>query len=169
MEVLGTRRVVKIGVTALLYTLIAVAMAAFPYEDIMFRLSDMLLILCLFSKDAIPALKMGCFAANVFGPFTPIDVIIGTGATFLVSFVIYKQRKHIGVPGAALIAALLYMVAFFAMRDLNGEREELFKKAMIFAAIEFAIVFVPGSVLKYHIMRVKSLKIFLADKEAPKD
>ena len=171
MEAIGTRRVVKIGVTAVLYTLIAVIMSAFPYEDIRFRLSDMLLILCLFTKDAVPALTMGCFAANVFGPFTAIDVILGTSATFLVALLIYKMRARIGVITAGLIASGVYMAAVCAMMDLNNEGGDILKKAFIFALIEFLIVVIPGSVLKFHITRLKRLKNFLSDaeKEAPKD
>ena len=54
---------------------------------VQYRLSEALMVLCLFTPAAIPGLTLGCFAANfLFMSALPVDMIFGSLATLLAAF-----------------------------------------------------------------------------------
>lgn len=61
---------------------------------IQFRLSEALTVLSLFTPAAIPGLTVGCFIANftAMGAL-PMDIVLGSFASFLACFFMYKLRK----------------------------------------------------------------------------
>ncbi len=57
------------------------------------RLAESLCILCLFTPSAIWGLTVGCFASNLMTVgVLPLDIILGTTATFLAAFCAYRLR-----------------------------------------------------------------------------
>lgn len=57
------------------------------------RLAESLCILCLFTPSAIWGLTVGCFASNLMTVgVLPLDIILGTTATFLAAFFAYRLR-----------------------------------------------------------------------------
>lgn len=93
MEYFNSRRVTRIGVAAALYFVLTVAPYTLSYNDLQFRLSEALMLLCFFNKDYIIAMSMGCFIANLFSPM-PIDILFGTVATVAAAIPIYLLRKR---------------------------------------------------------------------------
>ena len=60
---------------------------------IQFRVSEALVLLCVFSPAAIPGVTVGCFIANLVSVGTlPVDMIFGTFASFLAATFAYKFR-----------------------------------------------------------------------------
>ena len=163
MEMLGTRRVVRIGTIALLYALLTLILTPISFGTLQFRISEMLMILCLYSKDSIPALTMGCFAANVFGPYGAPDVILGTLATFISGLLIYKLRKHIGVAGAAAITAVVNAPIVALALMIIGNDGKFVENAGMIAAGELISVMIAGAILRFHIMRIIRVKRFFID------
>jgi len=65
------------------YVVLTYATSAISFGAIQVRISEALVLLCFFRKDYIYGLTLGCFIANLFSPFLPWDLILGTAATFL--------------------------------------------------------------------------------------
>ena len=102
-----TRRMAKIGLVAALYAVITLVLGFISYGPIQFRIAEIMTLLPLLGKEYIIALTLGCFLANVIGPYGIPDIVFGTLATFISVYLVYltgkimKNRK-----GYILIASL---------------------------------------------------------------
>ena len=124
-------RVAVGAVIAALYVALTYAQEAiFPNSTSMavqFRLSEALTMLCIFTPSAIPGLTLGCLLANVVSMGAlPVDMIMGTFASFLACLCIYKTR-NITIKGVPLVSALMPAI-------LNG----------IIIGLEIEIFFIEG-------------------------
>ena len=64
-------------------------------------------LLPLFGKEYILSLTIGCFLANVIGPYGVPDIILGTLATFISVYLVYLTGKYMkGKKGCLIIASL---------------------------------------------------------------
>lgn len=89
-----TKKITRLAIIAGLYAVLTIVFSFISYGEIQVRLSEMLIILCFFSKDYILSLTFGCLIANVFSPFGIVDCIFGTLATFLSAIFIYISRRY---------------------------------------------------------------------------
>ena len=89
-----TKKITRLAIIAGLYAALTIVFSFISYGEIQVRLSEMLIILCFFSKDYILSLTSGCLIANVFSPFGIVDCIFGTLATFLSAIFIYISRRY---------------------------------------------------------------------------
>lgn len=89
-----TKKITRLAIIAGLYAALTIVFSFISYGEIQVRLSEMLIILCFFSKDYILSLTFGCLIANVFSPFGIADCIFGTLATFLSAIFIYISRRY---------------------------------------------------------------------------
>ena len=103
------------GVIAALYVALTYAQEAiFPGTATMavqFRLSEALTVLSLFTPAAIPGLTVGCFIANFTSVGAlPMDVVLGTLASFLACLSMYKLRKVCfkGIPILSLLMPAIF-------------------------------------------------------------
>ena len=61
---------------------------------VQFRMSEALMMLCTFSPTAIYGLTLGCALSNIINVSAlPLDVILGSFATFLAAVCMYKTRN----------------------------------------------------------------------------
>ncbi len=102
MESISTRRIAKSGVIAALYVALTLSLSFLSYGNIQFRVAEALMLLCLFSKDYVFALTVGCFAANIFSTVGLIDTVVGTSATLLAGVCIYLLRNKLNYVTASL-------------------------------------------------------------------
>ena len=66
---------------------------AISYGPIQFRISEALMLTCLFSPAGVGGVVAGCFIANLFSPFVnPLDICFGTLATLLAALTTYFMR-----------------------------------------------------------------------------
>lgn len=87
------KQIAIVGLIAALYAVITLALGFISYGQIQFRISEILMFLPLFGKEYIIALTLGCFLANVVGPFGVPDIIFGTLATLISSILVYYTPK----------------------------------------------------------------------------
>ncbi len=87
------RFLVEGSIVAAAYAALTLAIYPLSYGAVQFRFSEALTILPVFTPAAIPGLTIGCFIANITGPYSWIDAIFGTLATFLASLCTYYARK----------------------------------------------------------------------------
>ena len=89
----SVRNLCVCAIVAALYAAITVLTAPFSYGFIQFRLSEALVILCVFSTRLGVGITMGCLLANLFSPVTALDVVVGTFATALACFLTGKCKR----------------------------------------------------------------------------
>lgn len=99
------------AIIAALYVALTYAQALiFPGSTSMavqFRISEMMTLLAVFTPAAIPGLTIGCAIANLVAlGALPLDVFIGSFATFLATVFMYKCR-NICFKGLPLLACLM--------------------------------------------------------------
>lgn len=110
MESFSTRRITRSGLTAAIYVVLTVGLSSLSYGSVQFRVAEAMMLLCLFSKDHIYSLTVGCFIANIFSSVGAVDTIVGTSATLFAALCIYLLRDHLN-----LVTASLFPVVFNAV------------------------------------------------------
>ncbi|MBR4554721.1 MAG: QueT transporter family protein [Ruminococcus sp.] len=110
MEFFSSRRLTRIGVSAALYVVATLLCAPLAYEAVQFRVSEMLMLLCFYSKDYILSMTIGCFIANLFSSLGMADMLFGTSATLIAAVLIYAFRNRTN-----LFVASLFPVAANAL------------------------------------------------------
>ncbi len=121
------RLVLSAVIAALYVALTLVQEMIFPTSASMavqFRVSEALTVLSLFTPAAIPGLTVGCFVANfsVLGAL-PTDIILGSLASFLACFFMYRL-KDMTVKGFPFLP--LFMPALFNGVIIGAEIEIFF-------------------------------------------
>ena len=99
------------AVIAALYVVLTYAQEMiFPNSTSMavqFRLSEAMMILCVFTPYAIPGLTVGCILTNLITVgVLPTDIILGSLATLFAGLCMYKTRR-ITFKGLPILAALM--------------------------------------------------------------
>lgn len=89
-----TKLIARAGVVGALYAVLTIVLAPISYGQIQFRVAEALTILPLVFPETSIGLSVGCFVANIFGN-GPLDMILGTAATMLASFLTCFIGKHI--------------------------------------------------------------------------
>lgn len=78
---------------------------------VQFRVSEALTVLALFTPAAIPGLTVGCAIANLlFMGALPLDVVLGSFATFLAALCMYRLKDVTfrDIPFAALLMPAVF-------------------------------------------------------------
>ena len=78
---------------------------------VQFRVAESLTVLALFTPAAIPGLTIGCALSNlIFMGALPLDVVLGSLATFLAAVCMYKLRDVAvkNIPVAALLMPAIF-------------------------------------------------------------
>lgn len=102
-----TQKIVTMGVVAALYAALTLALSAISFGPIQFRIAEVMTLLPLLGKEYIVALTIGCFLANVIGPYGVPDIIFGTLATLISVYLVYATGKAMkDKKGYVLIASL---------------------------------------------------------------
>lgn len=81
------------------------------FMAVQFRLSELLVVLALFTPAAIPGLTIGCALANLVAmQAMPLDVVLGSFATLLATVCIYKLRnvRLFNLPFLALLMPAVF-------------------------------------------------------------
>lgn len=116
-----TNKMVKVSVVAAIYIVSTIALGKLSYwGPIGFRISEMLNFLAFIDPFYIISLTIGCAVANFYS-FSIVDVFVGSFATLLATYAMWKTRSMAvsivwPVLGSAFIAAelhVLYKVPFF--------------------------------------------------------
>ena len=95
MEIFNSRRLTNIGVVAAIYVVATLLCAPLAYNAVQFRVSEMLMLLCVFNKDYIISMTLGCMIANFFSSLGMIDLAFGTAATLIAAVLMYLLRNKL--------------------------------------------------------------------------
>ena len=104
---LTARRIAEIGIVAAVYAVITYACAPLAYGMVQFRISEILVLLCLFKFDYCISMVIGCIAANIISSLGAVDMVFGSFATLLAVLCIYAVGKTAlkGLPRYLLASA----------------------------------------------------------------
>lgn len=141
-------KIAKVGLIAALYTVVTLALGFISYSQIQFRISEMLMFLALFGKEYIIALTLGCFLANVLGPFGVPDIIFGTLATLISGILVYYTPRLLKNNKYTLFIASLWPTIINAL-IIGWELYKFFGVPFALAAVqvgfgEFVVITIVG-------------------------
>ena len=131
-----TKKITRIGVVAALYATITLVLGSISYVQIQFRISEVMTLLPLFGKEYILSLTIGCFLANVIGPYGVPDIILGTLATFISVYLVYLTGKYMKGKKGYLIIASLWPTIVNAIIIGGGMLHGLFKLPLILSILQ---------------------------------
>lgn len=163
-----TRFIVKTAAVAALYTVFTLGLGFMSYGNIQFRVSEIMTLLAFFDPIYIVGLTLGCFLANLLGPYGLQDALIGTPATLMSVIAIAITGKMTRQSKIGLFIASLWPTLFNALiigyllhKMLNIP---LFITAAEIAIGEFAVITLVGVPIflillnKYKTLLVKFFK-----------
>jgi len=113
------RDLARAAIIAAIYAILTIALAPISSGLIQCRVSEALCVLPYFTFSAVPGLFIGCLLANLLTGAPIYDVIFGSLATLLASYITYFLRKRVSkylsplpsvVVNALVVGALLTYV-----------------------------------------------------------
>ncbi len=117
MSTFTIKDILRQSMVAAIYVVLVLIFAFLSYDDIQFRIAEVMLILVFFDKKSVLGLLTGTFIANLAGPFGLIDAVVGTSATALalILMMLFRKRKSLAIlmPGLAnglIIGLMLHLL-----------------------------------------------------------
>ncbi len=149
--------ITRTALIAAAYAALTYAFAGLSYEQLQFRISEVLVLFAFIEPRYGPGLLLGCVLANLASPLGLIDIAAGSFATFLALLFIGQVRRVFGLNKKALVIASLGPVITNALL-VGAELSYVFKtpfllNAFYLGAGEFAVVTLIGTVVVNSIMK----------------
>ena len=91
------------AIVCALYVIMVFALGFMSYNSLQIRLAEILILLVLINKKYTIGVSLGCFIANLIGPFGLIDAVIGGTATLLSCIFVYKFKKEELYPSLTIL------------------------------------------------------------------
>lgn len=125
------QRLARIGIIAALYAALTLATLLFlgglSWGPVQFRISEAVVVIALFTADAIPGLTLGCIIANLAnmvisgtGALGLLDVFFGSLATALGAWFTWKNRKNVPIALLGPVLANAVIVSAYLPILLQG-------------------------------------------------
>jgi uncharacterized membrane protein len=150
------RNIVYAAVIAALYVVLTnlqnILLPGSATWAIQFRASEALCVLALFTPAAIPGLTVGCFLFNVnYSQALPLDILVGSLATFLACGAMYLTRnvKIKGLPALAMVMPALFNAVLVGWELSVYIGGGFWLNAVYVAIGEAAVLLTLGSALYY--------------------
>lgn len=105
---INTKKLVTTALVASIYATLTLALGAISYGPVQFRISEIMVLLPFIKKDYIWGLTIGCFLANIIGPYGVPDIIFGTIATFFSVYAVYLTSTIMNGKKFALLVASVW-------------------------------------------------------------
>lgn len=162
----------KAALTGALYAVLTLLSAVFglAYSGVQFRFSEALCVLPVFSSAAIPGLAVGCIIANIFSSVTPLDMIIGSLATFLAALLTRKCRSITfkGIPVLSMLFPVIFNGVFIGFEIALVSGQDAFFSVFALQGLsvalgEAAVIFILGTLLILLIRKNDRLRKFISD------
>ncbi|MGI5822513.1 MAG: QueT transporter family protein [Dethiobacteria bacterium] len=111
------RQIARTGAIAGLYLALTFLFSGISFGPLQVRIAEALTLLPILFPEAVPALFLGCFLANLLGPYGAVDIVFGSLTTLLAALLTYRFRRlPLGWLSPIVCNALgvsLYLYAFF--------------------------------------------------------
>jgi uncharacterized membrane protein len=157
------KKVTKTAIIASLYATLTLSLSFMSYATVQFRLSEIMILLAFINKEYILGLTIGCFFANLIGPFGVVDILFGTTATLMSAYLVYATSKVLNKSKLSLIIASFFPTVINSILiglELNIFFKVPLKLAMLNVAIgEFVVITIIG--VPFFIIMTRKYKKFL--------
>lgn len=90
---INIKKLVKIALTAAIYSVATIAIAPLSYGAVQLRFSEVMTLLAFIDPIYIPGLVLGCAISNLYSPLGIVDVIVGTSATLIAVYMVNKTKN----------------------------------------------------------------------------
>ena len=118
---MNSKEISLISIFAALYTIGVVFLAPFSFLPVQIRIADSLLPLSIiFGIPAIIGLSLGTIVANMYGGLGFIDIIGGTFANLIATFVAWKLCKNNVIVSGISIIVGVYIAYLFNLPIIIG-------------------------------------------------
>lgn len=161
MEKNNVQFITRTALIAAAYAALTYAFAFMSYNDIQFRVSEILVLFAFIEPRYGLGLVLGCVLANVASPLGVIDIVVGSFATLFAIMFIVTVRKILGYNKKSLVISSLGPVLSNALL-IGLQLTYLFKTPFVWNAFyvavgEFVVVTLVGTVVISQIMKNNSL------------
>lgn len=155
----------RTALTAAAYAALTYTFAWMSYEQLQFRVAEILVLFVFIEPKYSLGLILGCILANLASPLGIIDVIVGSFATFLAVVFIAIVRRIMGYNKKSLVVASFGPVianAIFVGLELTNLFHTAFIMNALYVAIgEFITVTIAGTAVVGSIMKNQNLTVML--------
>ncbi|WP_326908450.1 QueT transporter family protein [Sedimentibacter sp. MB31-C6] len=149
--------ITRTALIAALYAALTYAFAWLGYEQVQFRVSEILVLFAFIEPKYGLGLILGCVLANLPSPLGLIDIVVGSFATLMAIMFIVSVRKLLGYNKKALIIASLGPVisnAILVGLELTYVFNTPFLWNAFYVAVgELVVVTIMGTVIVNSIMK----------------
>ncbi len=144
-----TNFLVRTAIVAAIYVVVTFAFYFLSYEAIQFRVSEVMVLLALIDPLYIPGLVIGCFMANLLGPFGLIDAVFGSLASLVSLLMIVQTKRWLGNGLRTLVISSLWPAIFsfiiaFEITVVFGAPESFLFWMVMVAVGEFVVITLAG-------------------------
>ena len=136
------KKLVYGGVIAALYVVLTLAFRPISFSAIQFRISELLVILPVFTPAAIPGVFVGCLLANWLGGAAILDIIFGSIATLIGAYGTYLLRKK------GYLSSLPAIIIPFVLRYAYGSTDIIPFMMLTVGIGEIIAVGILGNILR---------------------
>jgi uncharacterized membrane protein len=155
------RFITRTALIAAAYAALTYVFAFMSYNEIQFRISEVLVLFAFIEPRYGLGLILGCVLANIASPLGVIDIVVGSFATLVAVLFIIAVRRTFGYNKKALYIASLGPVISNAVL-VGLELTYLFNTPFLLNAAyvaigEFVVVTIVGTVVVNSIMKNNSL------------
>ncbi len=161
MEKNNVQFITRTALIAAAYAALTYAFAWMSYEQLQFRVAEVLVLFAFIEPKYGIGLVLGCVLANIASPLGVIDIVVGSFATFIAIMFIVTVRKTLGYNKKSLMVASLGPVISNALL-VGFELTYLFNTPFLWNAFyvgigEFVVVTLAGTVFISEIMKKSGL------------
>ena len=117
----STKKIVVTALVAAVYATLTLSLGFISYGPIQFRIAEVMILLAFIRKEYILGLTLGCFLANVIGPYGVPDIVFGTPATLMSAILVYltsKMQKKWSLLIASLWPTIINAIIIGAMLNI---------------------------------------------------
>lgn len=149
------RNLVYGGLIAALYVVLTLAFRPISFSAIQFRISELLVILPVFTPAAIPGIFVGCLLANWISGAALLDVIFGSLASLIGAYGTYLLRKKGYLSALPPIIANAAIIPF-VLRYAYGSTDMLLFMMFTVGVGEILAVGILGNILRLILEKYKN-------------
>ncbi len=153
------------AIIAAIYVVLVFAFQWISFQDIQFRVAELLLLLVFFDKKSVVGLTLGVVIANLFSPMLAYDMTFGVAATLLTlaSLVLLRKWPFIALVFPAIFNGLLVGYSLYLAFDLP-----FIASAISVAIGEFTVTYLVGLPLYYILKKINFETIYFRESELRK-
>lgn len=147
-------KIVYAAVIAAIYVVLTLLFKPVSFMAIQFRISEILVILPIFTVSAIPGVFVGCLLANYFAGAALLDILLGSLATLIGAYGTYYLRKRPILASLPPIIANAVIIPYVLRYAYGVEDLIIFMIFSIFIS-EFIIIGIFGNLFRIVLEKYK--------------